>query len=73
MQIGEMRAAPRPAITEGEAKQRASEFPSAESARLIKLVVVRWVGAQIGLMSLAAEGAQDHQSFIDVDYFRVGQ
>jgi beta-xylosidase len=36
-------------------------------------VAGRWVGAQIGLMSLAAEGVQDHQSFIDVDYFRVGR
>jgi beta-xylosidase len=36
-------------------------------------VVGRWVGAQVGLMSLAAEGAPDRQSYIDVDYFRVGQ
>ena len=36
-------------------------------------VAGRWVGAQVGLMSLAAEGPADRQSYIDVDYFRVGQ
>lgn len=36
-------------------------------------VAGRWVGAQIGLMSLAGAGAPDRQSYIDVDYFRVGR
>ncbi|MCP2006723.1 glycoside hydrolase 43 family protein [Duganella violaceipulchra] len=36
-------------------------------------VAGRWVGAQVGLMSLAAEGTPDRQSYIDVDYFRVGR
>jgi beta-xylosidase len=33
--------------------------------------VGRWVGAQVGLMSLAQDGAPDRLSYIDVDYFRV--